>query len=616
LAIRLPSDHNSLDFQVLNIEDDWSLLSYNNVFMFNNREIVICVQKLIKRMLSPNKLQKSSQHIVFKELIIKPITQLIYRTDLMEFIWGRYSGIFYTLIIAIICVLLARTFGSVGWVLSGIFIFFLVVGIYDYLQKTRSVLGNYPLIGRFRFILESLRPELRQYFFESDSDELPYSRNQRSVVYKRSKEILAARPFGSDENMYSEEFSWLNHSIQPSELQGDDFRVLVGEGDNAYWMSVLNISGTSFGSLSPTAIQALSTGAKLGGFAHNTGEGSLSKYHEAGGGDTIWQISTGYFGTRTPEGRFDPEIFKAKASLVQVKMIEIKLSQGAKPGHGGMLLAPKVTPEIAETRGVEPYKDVISPHSHREFNTPEGLLNFASKLRSLSGGKPVGIKLCIGHSWEFIAIVKAMVQMELYLDFISVDGAEGGTGAAPVEFTDHMGSPLRDAVVFVDNALKGAGLRGRVKIAASGKLVTAYDIVRVCALGADWCNMARPFMFSLGCIQARDCASGNCPTGIATMDPKRYRVLDVVNRGSRVRNFHKNTMHALKELLEATGLTHPSELNRQHIVRRLSASQIKLADQIYPRVEHNALIEGKTVEDPRLQTYWNRMDKTSFNPIN
>ena len=534
----------------------------------------------------------------------------------MEFIWGRYSGLFYTGAGVIFFIGFGLLFGHFWFSLAAVFLILFIVGISDYSQKKRAVLGNFPLMGRFRFIFEAIRPELRQYFWEADSDELPYSRNQRAMVYQRSKQILAARPFGSDENQYLEDFNWLNHSINPSKIDDDDFRIRVGEGENAYDISVLNISGTSFGSISPKAIEAFSAGAKKGGFAHNTGEGSLSKYHQKGGGDTIWQISTGYFGCRTPDGKFDEDQFSEKAKLSQVKMIEIKLSQGAKPGHGGMLLGAKVSPEIAQTRNVLPYKDVISPHKHSEFSTPGELLGFAQKLRQLSGDKPVGIKLCIGHPWEFIAIVKAMVETGINLDFITVDGSEGGTGAAPVEFTDHLGSPLRDAIVFVDNALIGAGLRDRVKIAASGKIVSAYDIVRVCAIGADWCNMARPFMFSIGCIQARDCASGHCPTGIATMDPKRFRVIDVKDRAERVYNFQKNTRFALKELLEAAGLEHPNQLNRRHIVRRLSASQIKLADQIYPKVDFGALLKGNEVEDARLSSYWERVDQSSFQPKN
>ena len=534
----------------------------------------------------------------------------------MEFIWGRYSGLFYTGAGAIFFIGVGLVFGHFWFSLAAVFLILFIVGISDYSQKKRAVLGNFPLMGRFRFIFEAIRPELRQYFWEADSDELPYSRNQRAMVYQRSKQILAARPFGSDENQYLEDFNWLNHSINPTKIDDDDFRIRVGEGENAYDISVLNISGTSFGSISPKAIEAFSAGAKKGGFAHNTGEGSLSKYHQKGGGDTIWQISTGYFGCRTPDGKFDEDQFSEKAKLSQVKMIEIKLSQGAKPGHGGMLLGAKVSPEIAQTRNVPLYKDVISPHKHSEFSTPGELLGFAQKLRQLSGDKPVGIKLCIGHPWEFIAIVKAMVETGINLDFITVDGSEGGTGAAPVEFTDHLGSPLRDAIVFVDNALIGAGLRDRVKIAASGKIVSAYDIVRVCAIGADWCNMARPFMFSIGCIQARDCSSGHCPTGIATMDPKRFRVIDVKDRAERVYNFQKNTRFALKELLEAAGLEHPNQLNRRHIVRRLSASQIKLADQIYPKVDFGALLNGNKVEDARLSSYWERVDQSSFQPKN
>jgi len=531
----------------------------------------------------------------------------------MDFLFGRYSLMVFAFIGAVIFGL-AGTVEPVFLVIAFLLGLLAMIGLYDYCQKKRAVLGNYPLVGRFRFLFESIRPELRQYFWEADNDELPYSRNQRAMVYQRAKSINASRSFGSDKDMYAEDFNWLNHSLQPAEIDSSDFRIRVGEGDKAYDASVLNISGTSFGALSPPAIQSLSAGAKLGGFAHNTGEGSLSKYHLAGGGDTIWQIATGYFGCRTEDGQFDPEAFRDRAILEQVKMIEIKLSQGAKPGHGGMLMAPKVTPEIAATRGVPEYQDVISPPRHSAFSTPNELLAFAAKLRDLSGGKPVGIKLCIGHPWEIIAIVKAMVESGIMLDFITVDGAEGGTGAAPVEFSDHIGSPLRDALVFVDNCLRGAGLRDRVKIAASAKIISAYDIVRHCALGADWCNMARPFMFALGCIQARDCASSRCPSGVATMDPKRYRVLDVENRARRVFNFHQNSINAVAEMLEAAGLTHTSQLNRRHIVRRLSASQILLADQIYPRVEINALIDGKPVDDPRLASYWHRVSGDSFHP--
>ena len=532
-----------------------------------------------------------------------------------EFIWGRYALWAYTGVATIIFCSLAvvsQPYFLLGTAISG---GLFALGFHDFVQKKRGVLANYPLLGRARYILESIRPELRQYFWEADTDELPYSRNQRAMVYQRARGILAARPMGTVLDIYAEDFTWLNHSLQPTHIEDKNFRVRVGEGENAYDCAVLNISGTSFGAMSPPAIQALNAGARLGGFAHNTGEGSFSKYHRKGGGDVIWQISTGYFGCRTSDGQFDADKFARTAADAQIKMIEIKLSQGAKPGHGGMLMAPKVTPEIAEARGIEPYKDCVSPNSHSEFSTPRELLGFVARLRDLSGGKPVGIKLCIGHPWEFAAIVKAMVETKEVVDFITVDGAEGGTGAAPVEFTDHLGCPLRDALVYVDNTLKGAGLRGRVKVAASGKIVSAWDMVRHLALGADWCNMARPFMFSLGCIQARDCASGECPTGLATMNPKRYRVVDVEHRASRVASFQVNTVAAVAEMLEAAGLKGPHELSRRHIVRRLSASQIQLADQIYPKVAEGALLRGEKVADPRLASYWHRVTPDSFQAV-
>ena len=531
-----------------------------------------------------------------------------------EFIWGRYALWAYMGLAMVFFAGLSVTIHPYFFPATLLFAALFGLGFHDFFQKKRGVLANYPLLGRARYILESIRPELRQYFWEADTDELPFSRNQRAMVYQRSKGILAARPLGTVLDTYAEDYSWLNHSVQPTHIDNKDFRVRVGKGKNTYDCSVLNISGTSFGAMSPPAIQALNTGAKLGRFAHNTGEGSFSKYHRMGGGDIIWQISTGYFGCRTKAGTFDAVEFKKIAQDPQIKMIEIKLSQGAKPGHGGMLMAPKVTPEIAETRGIEPYQDCISPSSHSEFSTPRQLVEFIERLRKLSGGKPVGFKLCIGHPWEFAAIVKAMVETGILADFVTVDGSEGGTGAAPVEFTDHLGCPLRDAIIYVDNTLKGAGVRQHVKIAASGKIVSAYDMVRHLALGADWCNMARPFMMSLGCIQARDCASGECPTGLATMDPKRFRVVDVEHRAKRVANFQANTVLAVGEMLEASGLNAPNELTRRHIVRRLSASKILLADQIYPKVEDGALIRGEKVDDPRLAVYWNLVTPDSFQP--
>ena len=389
---------------------------------------------------------------------------------LKEILFGRYA------VWAAVCGL--TVLSALGILLSShmiwptvVFGFFAVLGCRDYFKSTHPVRANYPLMGRLRYLLESIRPELRQYFWESDTDETPYSRNQRAMVYQRAKNNQAKRSFGTEKAVYEEDFNWLNHSVNPIKITDHDFRTEVGvEGqDLTYSMSLLNISGMSFGALSPPAVEALSQGAQLGGFAQNTGEGSLSRHHTAGGGDLIWQISTGYFGCRTPDGCFDAELFKQNATSTQVKMIEIKLSQGAKPGHGGVLPAPKVTEEIARTRGIPMGQTCESPASHAEFSTPTELLEFSQRLKSLSGGKPVGVKLCIGHPWEFVALVKAMVETGQTLDFITVDGSEGGTGAAPTEFSDHIGSPLRDAIVFVDNALRGAGLRERVKIGPQPK---------------------------------------------------------------------------------------------------------------------------------------------------
>ena len=531
-----------------------------------------------------------------------------------DVILGRYSFLFYPPLIGIAFLVAApgHSNAMVLTVAGLIALALFALAVHDYFQQRHSVLANYPVLARFRYFFEEIRPELRQYFWESDDDELPYSRNQRAVVYQRAKGIMAVRPFGSTRDMYQNDHVWLNHSITPTHIENDDFRFLVGEGPNAYQMSVLNISGTSFGALSPPAIQSLNTGAKLGGFAHNTGEGGFSPYHSAGGGDTIWQISTGYFGCRTKDGRFDPDVFAKTAANPNIKMIEIKLSQGAKPGHGGMLLAPKVTPIIAQTRGVEAYQDCISPSSHKEFSTPVELLAFAQRLRELSGGKPVGIKLCVGHPWEFLSIAKAMLETGQRLDFVTVDGSEGGTGAARVEFTDHLGTPLTDGLVFVDNVLRAAGLRERVKVGASGKLLTAFDIARHCALGADWVNMARPFMFTVGCIQARACSSGACPTGVATMDPKRYRVIDINEKSKRVASFHSFTRNALKELLESAGVQHPVELTRRHVVRRMAANKIQFEEDVYPQVQDGALMRGDLTQDERIAQYWERASAHSF----
>ncbi|OYU45375.1 MAG: FMN-binding glutamate synthase family protein [Burkholderiales bacterium PBB4] len=450
-------------------------------------------------------------------------------------------------------------------------------GIYDLQQTKRSILRNYPIIGHLRFMLEFIRPEIRQYFIESDNEATPFSRAQRSLVYQRAKGESDKRPFGTQLDVHVEGYEWMNHSVAPTTLDSHDFRITIGaQRAQPYSASVFNISAMSFGALSANAIQSLNAGAKRGGFAHDTGEGSISVHHRTHGGDLIWEIGSGYFGCRNDDGSFNADKFATNALDPQVKLIELKLSQGAKPGHGGVLPGPKVTPEIAAARGVPVGVDCVSPASHRAFSTPVEMMHFIDQLRTLSGGKPTGFKLCIGHPWEWFAIVKAMLATGITPDFIVVDGAEGGTGAAPVEFTDHVGSPVQEGLLLVHNTLRGVGLREHIKVGVAGKVVSAFDIVRFMALGADWCNSARGFMFALGCIQAQTCHTGHCPTGVTTQDPLRQRSLVVPDKAERVYNFHQQTLHALKELVQAAGVHHPTEITAHHIVRRSAADSFLL----------------------------------------
>src|SRR5215470_4769432 len=395
------------------------------------------------------------------------------------------------------------------------------IGIWDLLQSKHSVRRNYPILANIRFGLEKIRPEIRQYFLESDTDGTPFNRSKRAIAYQRAKGALDKRPFGTQQNIYGDNFEWINHSIAPCPPTWHDFRVSVGyvECKQPYALSLFNISAMSFGALSANAIRALNKGAKLGGFAHDTGEGSISRYHREHGGDLIWELGSGYFGCRNDDGTFCAERFAAQAVSPHVKMIEIKLSQGAKPGHGGVLPGPKVSPEIAEARGVPVGVDCVSPARHQAFATPIELMRFIARLRELSGGKPVGFKLCIGHPWEFMGVCKAMLETGIRPDFIVIDGSEGGTGAAPLEFVDHVGTPLREGLVLAHNCLVGTGLRQSIRLGASGRVVTAFDIARLLALGADWCNAARGFMFALGCIQAQSCHTDRCPTGVSTQNP-------------------------------------------------------------------------------------------------
>ena len=444
------------------------------------------------------------------------------------------------------------------------------LGIKDVTQTAQAVRRNYPVTGRLRYALESIRPEIRQYFIESDAEKLPFSRKQRALVYARSKVQNDKSGFGTIEDLYTHDSQWLAHSMSPIHVDPKALRVMVGGAAcrQPYSISVFNISAMSFGSLSANAILALNKGAARGGFAHDTGEGSMSVHHRKHGGDLIWEIGSGYFGCRDAEGHFDPQRFAEQAKDPQVRMIEIKISQGAKPGHGGVLPAAKVNEEIAEARGVPIGKDCVSPAHHSAFSTPRELMAFIEKLRALSDGKPVGFKLCIGQIHEWFGVVKAMQETGVSPDFIVVDGSEGGTGAAPVEFADHMGMPLRDALRLVHMTLVGAGLRDHIRIGASGKITSAFDIARCMALGADWCNSARGFMFALGCIQSRSCHTDHCPTGVATQDPLRQKALVVEDKASRVYNFHANTLKNLAEMMGAAGLSHTRQITSDLIMVR------------------------------------------------
>lgn len=475
----------------------------------------------------------------------------------------------------------------------------ILIGTIDVLQRKKAILRLYPVIGHFRYMLESVRPEIQQYFIESDTNGMPVSREFRSLIYQRAKGQRDTRPFGTVFDVNRDGYEWVNHSLQPLIATDHDPRVKFGGPDckKPYLASPLNISAMSFGSLSKNAIMALNKGAKLGGFAHNTGEGGLSPYHLKFGGDIIWQLGTGYFGCRNEEGGFDAVKFKKQASDDVVKMIEIKLSQGAKPGHGGILPAVKLTEEIAKIRHVPMGKDVISPPAHSAFNTPTGLLEFVKEVRDLSGGKPVGFKLCIGRKDEFLGICKAMLATGITPDFITVDGGEGGTGAAPTEMTNSVGTPMRDAVIFVNEALIGIGLRDKVRIIASGKVFSAFHLLRIIALGADTVNSARGMMFALGCIQSRTCNTDKCPTGIATQDPNRYNALVVEDKAKRVAKFQNETIKNLTELLAVAGLDNLGSLQPVHINQRVKGTVIKNYAELYPSIKDNCLLSNTTIPE-------------------
>lgn len=504
--------------------------------------------------------------------------------------------------VALLIILALSIFLNKNWfVFFGIVLAVTILGYYDMFQKKHSIMRTYPVFGRMRWLMEDLRPKLYQYFIESDLDGRPINRIDRSTVYQRAKKENDTMPFGTQLDVYEEGYEWMCHSIAPKDFKTLDHnpRVLVGNKDcqKPYSLSILNISAMSYGSLSSNAVEAMNAGAQIGGFAHNTGEGGLSDYHLKHGGDLIWQIGTGYFGCRDEKGNFDPELFSKKAQLPNVKMIEIKISQGAKPGHGGILPAAKNTPEIAAIRHIVPHTLVASPPYHAAFSTPKEMVLFIKKLRDLSGGKPVGFKLCIGHKSEFIGICKAMIELDTYPDFITVDGGEGGTGAAPQEFSNYVGAPLLDGLDFVANVLTGLDIKQHIKIIASGKITSGFHLVRAMALGADACNCARAMMLAVGCIQALQCNTNKCPVGVATQDPKLSVGLVVEDKKTRVAQYHKYTIENFVELLGASGLESKESLTRSHIYRRISFNSMLTYEEIFPSYEQGAFLKEEGIPD-------------------
>ncbi|MFN4297248.1 MAG: FMN-binding glutamate synthase family protein [Brevundimonas sp.] len=490
----------------------------------------------------------------------------------------------------------------------------LMIGVWDLLQTGHTLRRTYPLSAHFRWLFEWLRPYMRAYLLDSDIEGRPFSHRQRALVYRRAKGEEGVNAFGTQLDVEKPGHEWINHSVVPHENIEPGFRVPIGGSacTAPYSASILNISALSFGSLSGNAIEALNLGARAGGFYHDTGEGGISDHHLKHGGDLVWEIGTGYFGCRTEDGQFDPAEFARKAALEQVKMIEVKLSQGAKPGQGGLLPGPKVNDAIARARGVPVGETVHSPSRHSAFSTPREMLEWLADLRRLSGGKPVGFKLCIGHRWEFLAIVKAMLETGITPDFIVIDGAEGGTGAAPSELSDHVGTPLREGLVFVVNALIGANLRDHIRIGVAGKIFDGHTMAAALALGADWCNSARAFMFALGCVQTRKCHTDACPTGVATQNPWREAGLVVERKGPRVTSFHKETLDALADYVAAAGLSHPSQLRPEHLRVRHGSGEVRSADMIYRYLSPGALLSNEAPED--YARWWAMADAGSFLP--
>ena len=528
----------------------------------------------------------------------------------------RYAPWFAIIVATVLTAALALGVDSGWWTGFAVVAPLALLGVRDFLQPGHTLLRNYPVIAHFRWLFEAIRPEIRQYLLESDTDAAPFSRRQRALAYQRAKSDNDKVPFGTQLDVYGDGHEWLNPSASARQPDPDASpSVTVGNHQchQPYDASILNISAMSFGALSAAAVRALNNGAAAGGFAHDTGEGGISRYHRESSADLIWEIGSGYFGCRDEHGRFNPERFREQAADPRVKMIEIKLSQGAKPGHGGVLPGVKVTREIADAREVPAGRDCISPAAHPEFSTPIGMMEFISRLRELSDGKPVGFKLCVGHPWEFMALCKAMRETGIVPDYIVVDGSEGGTGAAPLELADYIGTPMREGLIFVHNALTGCGLRDQIRIAAAGKVMSGFRMARNMALGADWCNSARGFMFALGCIQSLHCHNDHCPTGITTQDPWRQRGLDVTDKGERVRRFHSQTIAGLNGIVAACGLDSPIALRPHHVACRTRSHEIETLDHVYDFLE-----PGELLAETDNRTYreaWQRARADSFHPV-
>lgn len=513
----------------------------------------------------------------------------------------REKFILISIIVVVAIVGIALFWGPILWAFV-IILPLIILGVFDIFQKSHTIRRNFPLIGRARYMLESIRPEIMQYFVETDTEGRPLNRILRSLIYRRAKGQTDTEPFGTQMDIYHSGYEWLEHSMyakqNPKEI-GEFPRLLIGGKDckQPYSSSLLNISAMSFGSLSKNAVLAMNKGAKMGNFAHNTGEGGISDYHLEHGGDLIWQIGTGYFGCRNDDGSFNDVTFRENATRPQVKMIEIKLSQGAKPGHGGILPAAKNTEEIARIRHVKPGISVHSPPSHTAFSDPIQFMHFIKRLRDLSDGKPIGFKLCLGRKQEFMDFCEAMIYTGITPDFITIDGGEGGTGAAPVEFSNSMGMPLREGLIFVHDTLVGFGLREEIKLIVAGKIITGFHMARAIALGADGCNSARAMMLAVGCIQALQCNLNTCPTGVATQNPSLVKGLVVEDKWPRAKRYHEATIHSFLELVAAAGLNDPSELTRNHISKRVGLYDVKTYDEIYPYIEPKSLLDINTIPE-------------------